>query len=306
MFFSFNSFSQRNASEILCDSEYTQKSITSPWKKTKIEISDKGDVDGYCTTVQCSTRGKDLKRTKCFYPSEYENVINVTYQDGILEQGSFKSRGSYQEVRLHEGEECLSACTPVIEKRSFGREKKQIGLERESCRTCFMNREDKKIDDSYFYAAIGKKLYPGQWCSVHCLEPMGAINATNSPNLECQKCVGLNGHPGERFKYLLDNTRCFEVNSNNQKRVVPLSLCVPSESLITTTYQHKRTGNILFGYSERCEEIDTQTQGELFRKNVALSLCQTEAVDDSDRSIRPSREPEEKNSSRSKTRSTKQ
>ena len=205
---------------------------------------------------------------------------------------------------MHEGEVCLEACLPV-EKKAFGMKMKtEQGLDRETCRTCFMNRRDSIYDGSYHYKAIGKTLYTGNKCSEYCLDKKGPIQLAHAPSLECQQCVGINGFPGEKFSYLLDGKHCFELDSTNRRRVVPMSFCKQTENVITTIYKAKRDGNFIFGYTDICEEIDEKTMGNIFRKTVSSNLCVTEAVDDSDRSIKQEVEREERN--KPGTRSSKQ
>lgn len=252
-----------------CDSEYTEKRMSSNWKMVGKKL---------CAEAECSNGQKFLKRQRCITQGGQPNQINIIQDDDIREPNKSGSHGSLHDFVVKGGDECFEACRPEIKKSMF-KEKEIFGAERESCLQCFAKRTDLSFDNSFLYPEIGKRIYKGQKCHYLCQDKPGSFSEEKRVlSNECQACVK------EEFEYIrIKSNACIESAWPNEIRVVPNEMC-NNKNIITTEY---RKISSLFqsfvGSKPDCYEVDERTQGSLFKRKTEPVYCDPAAVVDSDR-----------------------
>lgn len=287
-------------SEEVCGPEYNTTRAIKDWY---------GDAKSLCRKVFCKNDTVEIERESCLQPmKDTENIIMVKTGDNYRGQQSTGYKGKADFVYIEEGDMCFDACKPVEEKKLFGK-KVVSSFERSSCIECFKNRKG-EYDNSFEYKEIGKRLYPNQKCYFACRDPKGPIVTSRKLTQECEQCVGLNGHPGEKFRHLVDKDgQCYEIDSEYRRWSVPYFLCGKNKDLMSTTFQWESSYSvktIFFKEKPKCREIDTETGGKIFSRVVGSSFCESENKDNSDRGIIPDKSKPVKSNSKTGSSATKQ
>lgn len=288
--------------------EYAQELCGEGFSSTPVNDW-KGDEKKFCRKAVCKNETLEISRERCVSPlKDVENIISVSTQDHIRGPNiaSYKSKADF--VYIEEGDACFESCKPEEVKKLFST-KTISGLQRPACVECFKNRKG-EYDNSFEYKEIGKRLFPNQKCYFACRDPKGPIVTSRKLKTECEQCVGLNGHQGEKFEYLKDRQgQCYEIDYNNGKWTVPSFLCGKNKNLMTTTYEWGSSytvKTIFFKEKPDCKEVDTQTGGRIFSRVVGSSFCDTGSKDNSDRSIVPDKSSPGKSNSKNGSSATKQ
>lgn len=265
----------------LCDQEATEAKLLQPWKKKEGK---------FCTEVFCQVGKNTIKREKCFYQQEHENEVVMTYNDMIDGPEVAGMKGHAEFVRLHDVDACYVACRPEKRKILGISVKDAVGLKRESCQECFKKREHFKYDSSFHYQEVGKRLFPSQKCYQMCIDPLGPILQDRKLTVDCEKCVGLNGHAPEQFDYVLTKrNECLEIDQSLERRLVPNHFCA-STDVIYTQYQQASSYTLKTIFLKKkpdCFEVDDRTVGGLYKISVNPSRCERPVTDNTDRSIIP-------------------
>lgn len=262
-----------------CDESSHFKELVSPWDYSKKE--------GICIEIKCATDETRMERKRCFKEGNHPNTIALHIDDRTWGPDSNGYHGTFQEIVLVPGEKCFEECRPV-ERRTFGiKRKDQYGIDRESCRQCFAQRSELTREEIYYIPEVEKTLYKGMKCHHLCQFEKGEFSDKREFSVDCQKCVGMNGHEPETFQYLLNKKgTCYEVDSDDKRRSLAQRFCQGEDAPILTQYEDGSSFSFqvyFLGRDPKCYEVDEKTGGRIYKREVSGDHCQEEAVDDSER-----------------------
>lgn len=268
-----------------CDEGARSSELVSGWSDKKKE--------GLCIKVKCDYGEESARREQCYRPGTHPNTIEVHFNDTVEGPNLYALRGSYKEIVLVPGETCFNQCQPEQTKVLGLWSKEVAGLERESCKECFKEREETPKRLPYLVAEANKWLYPGMKCHHRCKFEKGEFSGEREYTQQCKKCIGLDGHEPESFTYLLTKSgSCREFDSEqatNPKHIgmpVPRIVCDQESGTRHTVYKAGTSYSLkvmILGRKPECFEVDQETSGDLYQIEVDSSFCMEEAVENGDR-----------------------
>lgn len=264
--------------------------ITKGWEERtgKVKNGYGEDVSEYCVTAQCKPIKDFLtfERKKCL-SQRYENSITTSYTDSSDKKNYSGARSYNLYTVLTDGDECFDVCKPVPEILAGIEIGKTIGLDRESCLTCFMRRQMEYQDHaSFFLKEASKTIFQGMKCYSPCAPKAGRFSIKQEITKECKQCVGFDGYPPQDYQYIQNQAGdCFETDKAKAISVVSPQVCRIQKNVVLTKFIKQTTKAGFWSSSfTGCYEVDEFSQGNIYKRLTDLGHCEHKAIVDTQRS----------------------
>ena len=284
----FSTFLQAETSVLnLCGHSGPQNTVTSPLTKQ--------GKNEWCFTGVCAENGKNFEKQKCLKQIEengelHENAFAVSYREFHSEPGVSSNKGYASFYRLYPGDSCFEQCRPEGKKFLGMNTGKKLGIEKEECVKC-MIKLPVKTEESYEVKGPNVTVYQGQKCFELCRLPMGDYLDHRPYSNECLSCVGTAGFKPKTEHLQNKAGECFEFRDGQYQGVskVPEWLCKEDANLYFTYYSKSSkfaVGTLFFKQPQKCYEMDEKSRGDYYNRQIAMTYCDNESVDSSQRGSR--------------------
>lgn len=283
----------KSLEERICGNKFSSATLSSDWnidksltfcqmyqhlcneemKEIEFQKSKEKLSQTFCASASCFNENQKVELQKCFY-----QATSQMFHYKIKRQETGGTESSTFTLLMTDKDICYEDCKTIKNKFLPFSFLETQGLTRESCQKCFMERNDDiNLDkNSISFPEIGQKFYRGQKCFELCKDPNNSIiNKTLS--LACQKCVGINGHKGDSFRFIKSkNGDCFEVENEKEMKPTIPEACRSDKTTYTSVYTNKDFTFSFFSSRQGspCIEIDNQSGGRLLSRQTDQSYCE--------------------------------